>query len=231
MKEREHSTIPHKSGLSVDLRRFHVVLAEAGLVLSLGMLLILFRAPIDLEEEFVVPEFVPLTVEMEDIEQTKQIEKPPPPPRPPVPIEVPNDEILEDEILEIDAEIDFDEPIALPPPPPAVAEEAEPDIFLVVEQMPEIVGGLSSLYSILEYPELARKAGIEGLVVVQFVIEKDGTPSNLNIMKSANDILDTEALRAVAFLKFTPGLQRGKPVRVKFAMPVRFSLTQAAPAG
>jgi protein TonB len=228
MKEHEYTTVPRKARLGVDLRRFQVLLAEAGLVLSLATMIILVRMPLNLEQDFVVPEYQPITVEMEDVEQSEHLKKPPPPPRPPVPIEVPNDEILEDEALDIDAEIDFDEPAELPPPP-ALQEEEEPDVFIVVEKMPEMVGGIASLYSVLEYPELARRAGIEGLVVVQFVIEKDGSPTNLEVLKSANQILDAEALRAVALLRFIPGMQRGKAVRVRFAVPVRFTLKQAAP--
>jgi protein TonB len=234
MKDEKHTVVPRKTSLRTDIRKLHVLLAETGLVLSLGLLVLLFRVPLEMQEEFVIPEYTPMSVELEDIEQTEHVEKPPAPPRPPVPIEVPNDEILEDEILDIDAEINIDEPVDLPPPPPPSQdeEEAEPEIFVVVEQMPEIIGGVQSLYQVLEYPELARRAGIEGQVIVQCVIEPDGTPSNLTVVKSANQILDAEALRAVSKLRFKPGMQRGNPVRVKFALPVRFALTsENAPAG
>jgi protein TonB len=235
MEEESRSTIPKKSSVQFDIRRLQVIFREAGLVLSLGLLVLMFRAPIAIEQEFVVPDYVPMSVELEEIEQTRQIERPPAPPRPPVPIEVPNDEVLEDEILDIDAEIDLDEPVELPPPPPPTADaedEGEPEIFVVVEEMPEIIGGLASLYAVLEYPELARKAGIEGLVIVQLVIEPDGKGSNLVVAKSANNILDAEALRAVSELSFKPGRQRGKAVRVKYAIPVRFTLRVAdSPAG
>jgi protein TonB len=233
MEDHHHSRVPRKDQRS-DIKGFDVVLAETGLALSLALLVFLFRVPIGFEQEFEVPEVRQITVELEDVEQTQQIERPPPPPRPPVPVMVPDDAVLEDEIIEIDAEIDIDEPAYVPPPPPpAVEEEEEPEIFVVVEQMPEIIGGIEALYAVLEYPELARKAGIDGLVVVQFVIEKDGTPTQLTVMKSASEILDAEAVRAVSQLRFKPGLQRGKPVRVKFAMPVRFSLRDAdmGPAG
>ncbi len=220
-----HSTVPKKSRLGADLRRLHVVLTETGLALSLAMIVVLFRVPIDFEQEFAVPEVPHFAFELEDVEQTRQIERPPPPPRPPVPVQVPDDSILEDAVIEIDAEIDFDEPLEIPAPPVARSEEEEePEILVLVEQMPEIVGGLESLYDMLEYPELARKAGIEGLVIVWFVIEKDGSPTNLEVAKSASEILDSEALRVVALMRFKPGLQRGKPVRVKFALPVRFTL-------
>lgn len=73
---------------------------------------------------------------MEEVVQTKQITTPPAPPRPPVPVEVPNDEILEDEIVALDLEFDLDGPMDLPPPPPPAADVDEDEIFIVVEQPP-----------------------------------------------------------------------------------------------
>jgi len=93
--------------------------------------------------------------------------------------------------------------------------------------MPELIGGLASLYAVIEYPDLALRAGIEGTVVVQFVIETDGVPTNVEIMRSGGSILDVAALDAIGKLHFKPGMQRGKPVRVRYAMPVRFKLTAA----
>ena len=94
------------------------MLTEIGLIASLVLLIVAFRVEYNPDSQFIIQEEQQIVVEMEEIEQTQQIEKPPPPPRPPVPIEVPNDEILENEALDIDAEIDFDEPVVLPPPPP-----------------------------------------------------------------------------------------------------------------
>src|SRR5690625_6539257 len=105
------------------------------------------------------------------MQQTQQIEQPPPPPRPPVPIEVPNDEILEDDFLDLDATLDLAPPIAAapPPPPPSAAEEAEaaePEIFVIVEEMPGLIGGLAAIQGNIRYPEIARTAGVEGRVAV-----------------------------------------------------------------
>lgn len=102
----------------VDLRKSYNIILQIGLIVALlfiiGLVRInLYSAPpqaiaIEEQEEVV----------MEEVIQTKQIETPPPPPRPPVPVEVPNDEIIEDEILDLDAELDLDGPLDLPPPPP-----------------------------------------------------------------------------------------------------------------
>jgi protein TonB len=197
---------------------------QASLAAALLIVAVLFNTNFRPEAKFMVAVDEPEVSVMEEIEQTEQIEKPPPPPRPPVPVEVPNDEILEEEALALDAEIDFDEPLDLPPPPPAASEEAEPEIFVIVEEMPEMIGGIESLYETLEYPEVARLAGIEGNVVVQLLIDENGVPSNPVILRSAGQILNDAAKDALLKQRFTPGRQRGKAVRVQMAFPVRFKL-------
>lgn len=229
LKHRGRSVVPEKD-VRADIRRFDLILVEIGLLLSLGLLVGLLKMPLSFESEFVAPEMESVVVQMEEVEQTQQVKRPPPPPRPPVPVSVPDDTILEDEVLDIDAEIDLEAALELPdlpPPPPQEEEGDEAEIFVVVEQMPELIGGLASLYKVIEYPDLALRAGIEGTVVVQFVIETNGVPTNPTIMKSGGSILDTAALEAIKKLKFIPGKQRGKPVRVRYAMPVRFKLTDA----
>lgn len=113
-----------------------------------------------------------------------------------------------------------------PPPPPVAAAPAEPeaDIFVAVEEMPEILGGMPRLYELLEYPEMARRAGIEGRVIVEVVIERDGRPSNPTIVRSAGPMLDQAAVDAILQLVFRPGKQRNQPVRVRYAIPVTFRL-------
>jgi protein TonB len=209
-----------------DLRSRYPVLAEIGLILSLLILIVAFRVKYSPETEFDIPEEQQVVVQMEEIEQTQQIERPPPPPRPPVPIEVPNEEVLEDEALDIDAEIDFDEPVDLPPPPPPAPEEEEPEpeIFVVVEQMPELIGGLEDLQKRIKYPEIAKKAGVEGTVFLQFVVDENGNVMDPAVVKGIGAGCDEEALRAIRTAKFKPGKQRGKPVRVRFSLPVRFRL-------
>ena len=208
-----------------DLRRQYPLYIELGLAVGLILLIVAFRASFNPDTDLNVAVQGPEIVEMEQIEQTKQIPKPPPPPRPPVPIEVPNDELLEDEELDIDAEIDFDEPVDLPPPPPPKEEEEpEPEIFMVVEDMPELIGGIGALQQKIKYPEIAKKAGVEGTVFIQFVVDENGNVVDPVVVKGIGAGCDEEALRVVRTAKFKPGRQRGKPVKVKFSLPIRYKL-------
>ncbi len=169
-------------------------------------------------------------VTMEEIVQTQQQVKPPPPPRPPVPVVVPDDEILEDDELDLDATLDIGEPLAArPPPPPAPEDEEEEDpeekIFVVVEQMPEMIGGIAALLDDLKYPLLAQKAGLEGMVIVTVVIDKEGRPGSAQVIRSVHKVLDEAAVAAVLKQRFEPGRQRNRPVRVEMSIPVQFRLT------
>lgn len=229
----DRSGLPEKAK-GADLRKDYQLTLQSGLVVSLLTLIGLFHMSFQTSGEFDVVIADQEIVEMEEIRQTRQIEQPPPPPRPPIPIEVPNEAILEDDYLILDAFLDIDEPAAYipaPPPPPAPDEpeevEVEAEIFVVVEEMPEIIGGTARLHELVVYPELARKAGMEGLVVVKVVVEPDGTVSYPEVIRSSGDLLDNAAVDAVTQLRFRPGLQRGQPVRVSFAVPVRFRLRDA----
>ena len=103
------------------------------------------------------------------------------------------------------------------------------ETFTVVEQMPEYPGGMKALMSYLaeniQYPAECQKAGIQGRVIVQFVVKADGSLDNFEIKRSVNPLLDAEALRVIKTTpKWKPGTQHGKPVDVKFTIPVTFSL-------
>ncbi|UKK68332.1 TonB family protein [Prevotella communis] len=110
--------------------------------------------------------------------------------------------------------------------------QTEPDDkpFDVVEQMPEFPGGQEALMQFLrqevKYPKEAEEKGLQGRVVVRYIIEKDGSISEVEIVKSVNEYLDAEAIRVVnAMPKWKPGKQKGEPVRVKFTLPVTFRLS------
>ena len=110
-------------------------------------------------------------------------------------------------------------------------EEAEPEgAFDVVEQMPEFPGGAAGMMKFIaenvKYPEEAYSKGIEGRVLVQFIIEKDGSVTNVKVIKKVNDAIDAEAVRVVkAMPKWKPGKQNGREVRVKYTIPVSFRLS------
>lgn len=211
---------------SADLRKRYPLYIEVGLVLVLALLIVAFRVdwnpPSD--QNFDVQEQE--QIEMEEVKQTQQQETPPPPPKPPVPVEVPNESELADEELDLDASLDLDEPVAEAPPPPEPEEEEEeePEIFVVVENMPELIGGLASIQSKIKYPEMAKKAGVEGRVIVQFIVDENGNVQDPQVVRGLGAGLDEEAVRAVKMAKFKPGQQRGKPVKVKMSLPITFRL-------
>jgi len=208
-----------------DLRTRYTLFIEIGLTVTLGLLIVAFTIDMRPKNDFDVVAQKQEVVQMEEVQQTQQIEKPPPPPRPPVPVEVPNDEVLEDDDLNLDASLDIDEPIAdLPPPPPSAEEEPEPEIFVIVEDMPELIGGLGKLQKAIRYPEIAKKAGVEGRVIVQFVVNEKGTVVDPVVVRGIGAGCDEEAIRAVMLAKFKPGKQRGKPVKVKMSLPITFKL-------
>lgn len=209
----------------VRRRREYLIMGQVGLILAITMTTGAFRVSLTGGEtlDYVMPDQE--IVQMEEIMQTAQIEKPPPPPRPPVPVEVPNDEILEDIELDLDVSLDLNEVLAdLPPPPAEPAEEEEEEIFLIVEKMPEIIGGLGELYRYVSYPEIARKAGIEGVVVVQVVVTPEGKPSQPTVLRGVHELLDKEAIQGVMQLSFKPAMQRARAVPVYMTIPVRFEL-------
>jgi protein TonB len=209
-----------------NLRLQYPLFIQVGLVVAIGLLIAAFKADLTPESTFQVVEVQQEIVQMEEIQQTKQIEKPPPPPKPPVPVEVPDDEVLENEDLDLDVSLELDEEIVNlpPPPPPAEEEEEEQEIFMIVEDMPELIGGLAAIQSKIRYPEIAKKAGVEGRVFVQFVVGVNGEVLDPVVVRGIGAGCDEEAIRAVSQAKFKPGRQRGKAVPVKMSLPITFKL-------
>lgn len=211
----------------VDLKEYYTLFLETGLILSLLAFLVATKIEITESPQSIELGDVQEVVQMEEMVQTEQIEKPPPPPRPPVPVAVPNDEVIADEILNIDAELNLNESIELPPPPPQAESEREEDFFIVVEEMPHLKGGLVNLQQQIRYPEKARKAGIEGRVIVQFIITEKGEVEDPRVIRGIGGGCDEEALRVVKKAQFVPGRQRGKPVRVQYTLPIVFRLAKS----
>lgn len=213
-----------------DLRRYYFINLEIGLIVTLLLFLGLFKVDLNPQSEVNLQTDKQEVVQMEEVVRTEQQNKVAAPPKPAVPIEVPNDEILEEEMTSFESELDLGASLDLPKDPPKSAEEEESgkdEVFVVVERMPELKGGLASLQSKIEYPEIARKAGIEGRVIVQFVVTERGTVQNPKVVRGIGGGCDEEALRVVKKAKFTPGLQRGRPVKVQYTLPIVFRLSRA----
>lgn len=229
-----------------------------GLAVALGLTLLALSWTQYEKPVYIPDDALTLDDEIE-IEPPRTAEPPPPPPPPPPPVieEVPEEEILEEEEpvfmdQSIDEETVVAEPAPVveeappPPPPPPPAPKVE-EIFKVVEQMPrfpgcEDVSGtneekkacadkkmLEFIYKNVKYPAIARENGIQGRVVIQFVVEKDGTITDARIVRDIGAGCGEEALRVVNSMnsmprKWSPGKQRGQPVRVQFTLPVSFQL-------
>ena len=168
-----------------------------------------------------------------DIQQTTQ-ETPPPPPPPAVQeVEVLNvvEDNVETESIEVNTEDDKAEEVVIAAPVEAPQEEEEEEVvFVVVESMPEFPGGQQALFKYLsenvKYPVIAQENGIQGRVICQFVVNKDGSIVDVEVVRSGGDAsLDKEAVRVIKSMpKWKPGKQRGKAVRVKYTVPVNFKL-------
>ena len=107
--------------------------------------------------------------------------------------------------------------------------EEEQQIFQVVEEMPEFPGGQGALLQFLaksiKYPVIAQENGIQGRVTCSFVVNKDGSIVDAEVIRGVDPSLDKEAIRVINTMpKWSPGKQRGKPVRVKYTVPVTFRL-------
>ena len=210
-----------------NLRNYYTILLETGLILTLIIAIVMVRIEFVSSDTDVIFVAEQEAIEMEEIVQTQQRETVPPPPRPPVPVPVPNTEIIEDIDIMIDAELDFSAQLALPPPPPAQPEEEaeeEEDFFILVEQMPELIGGMAALQKEVVYPERALRANIQGRVYVQFIVNEKGEVENPRVIRGIGGGCDEEAIRVVKLAKFTPGMQRGRPVRVQYNLPVIFMI-------
>ena len=173
-----------------------------------------------------------VVLDEEMVEITKQEEQKP------QPVEVPKQttqlEIVQDDVevedIEINAEVDQQEVIEEYVPVEVEEEEVvEQEIFQIVEEMPSYPGGEGKLMEYvaknIKYPQMARESGIQGRVFVNFVVEPDGSVSNVKVLRSLGGGCDEEAMRVVKSMpKWKPGKQRGKAVRVSYILPVNFKL-------
>ena len=119
--------------------------------------------------------------------------------------------------------------VAAPPPPPAPKPEVATKVFDVVEEMPSFPGGSAALMSYLssntKYPVVAQENGVQGRVIISFVVERDGSISDVKVARSVDPSLDREAQRVVKSMpRWSPGKQNGSTVRVKYTVPVVFRL-------
>lgn len=221
-----------KKSPKADLENKRTLFLQIGLIISLAIVLGAFEwKSYEKREQTLQKQTVKETPE-EMVPITKQEKKPPPPeaPKSTTQLNIVEDDVdVEDEVI-IDVGADENTEVQEYEPVPMEEEEKkEEKIFVVVENQPQFPGGekarMRYLRNNIEYPQLARESGIEGTVYVTFVVEKDGSITDVRVLRGIGGGCDKEAIRVVKEMpKWEPGKQRGKPVRVQFNMPIRFTL-------
>ena len=174
----------------------------------------------------------------EEIEITRRDPTPPPPPPPPAPETPEIIQVVEEKVetrIEINTEDDASkrqmEAYVPPPPPKPKVEEVTEEIFVVVEEQPEFPGGNTAMMKFLsdniKYPVIAQENGIQGRVITNFVVERDGSITDVQVVRGVDPSLDKEAVRVIQSMpRWKAGRQRGSAVRVRFTLPVVFRLQQ-----
>ena len=209
-----------------EVRLLYPKLVEIGTIGALTLLIIIFLVSKRIETSVELGSTEDVVLETEEIPITQQVKRPPPPARPSIPVEDPDVSEEEDLAFEDIDEIDWS--VEAPPPPPP-AEETVVDFF-AVEEPPKIIGGSKALYDYLQkhnlYPEMALKAQITGAVIIVFVVDENGNPTNVQVLqeKPAGLGFGEAGVKAIKAMKFTPGYQRDKPVKVKMQQVIRFTL-------
>jgi len=207
-----------------DLRRQYKKIMEISFVISLALLILAFKFFPNIKESKVIEQAPQQLINLQDIQQTRQETRPPPPPKPEIPIAVPSEDVLNDITLQ-STELNQNANVAPPPPPKEEkASSEEPQYFVAVENMPEPIGGIAAIQSKIVYPEIAKRAGVEGTVYIKAYVNKKGIVTKAVVLKGIGAGCDKEALKAVEETKFKPGSQRGKPVNVMVSIPVVFKL-------
>ena len=222
----DHHLLEPRKNPEVDLCKQYLLFLSIGFLISLLFVLAAFEWRV---YKSVPSKFVELENEFEDLIEVPLTSQPPPPPAviPPKIIEIPDEE----EIINLD--IEMTEDMAVEDFVSEAPEEEDIDrIFEVVEAGANPIGGLSAFYkylsTVLRYPKQAQRMGIQGRVVLRFIVERDGSLSNVRILRGIGGGCDEEAVQRLreAPIKWTPGKQRGRSVRSFFALPIHFKATR-----
>lgn len=213
-----------KANLRLKYHRYF----EISLIFSLLLLIAAFKLVPESESAKLPQQQFQDLITAEDVVVTKQENRLPEPPKPPVDIEIIADDIPVDDIIIDDTELDINDNITAPPKyhedKKVEEEEEETPWFEVVESLPEPVNGLPELQSRVKYPDLAVKAGIQGLVIVLAYVDKNGDVVKAELRKGIGMGCDEEAIKAVFATKFKPGTQRGVPQNTMVSVPIRFKI-------
>ena len=205
--------------VEVSLRARYRRLVEIGFMFSFLLLITLGLAYPRFREKRIKPSPPKVEINIEKVDITQQFEAPPPPARPSIPVESESDDLLDDVTID-PTTIDMFSEIEPPPTPDQMIE------FIPYDEDPVPIGGYQGIKNRAKYPEIAREAGIEGMVIVRAFIDEKGIVREMKIQKGIpNTGLDEAAMSAIGRTKFKPAKQRDKPVGVWISIPITFKLT------
>ena len=215
--------MPSLKNPKVDLRKLYNRTLKMSLIVSLVIIIAAFKfSPDSSKPESTInkPQEI---IKIEEIINTVQKPDIPPPPKAPQIIEATVDNPVDDFTPQ---PIDDYKPVDLPPnlPPKPKVDFSDEEFIPVPEELPSPVGGLKVLQEKVHYTEIAKRIGLEGTVYIQAKIDKNGDVVEVIVLKGLGAGLDEEALNAVKLTKFVPGKQRGKSVKVKMVIPIKFVL-------
>jgi len=236
MMSKQPSSSRQKKFPAVNINHYRGLIFNFGLIVSLLTLIAIFEYPTYDKQELV--ELQGARVEMEDfIEIPPTEQKPPPPPKIKAPeiVAVSDEEVIEQEI-EIDMDMEVSEQTVIEETEEVVVQqiEEEPEeeieeVFQIVEDPAHPQGGYATFYAFisenLEYPRKALSLQISGKVYVKFIVDRDGSLSNIEVIRGIGAGCDEEAVRVLKIApKWKPGKQRGRAVRQQMVIPIHFKM-------
>lgn len=220
-----------KKAPAKNMERFKGTFFQIGLIISLLAIFLAFQWKVYNRKEIIIPNGITHVPDIDLVPITKP--KPPPPPAANLSQFdiVKNDDLIEIPEISLNTEGDETTPIPEPPPIVQVPDKYEDSYapFIYVEQMPEFPGGPRAMFEFLSrnvrYPRLAQETGIQGTVFVSFIVEPDGSISNIKVLRGIGGGCDEEAIRLYSSMpRWKPGIQSGRAVRVQFSASVTFRL-------
>ncbi|MFQ5605334.1 MAG: TonB family protein [bacterium] len=217
----DSSQLIKQKSLNADLRHQSKKIYELSLLATIGLLIVGFQfarqfslAPGQISE-------LDVKIEVADIPPTEQFRQPIAPMKPSIPVPTEEEAVPEDMTI-ASTELDLSD---IPPPPSAPDENDEMPIFVAFDEPPSIIGGIAALNKFLKYPQLARQAGVEGIVYVKVLVSADGRTERVEVLKAKPANLGFEQAAKVALkkVKWQPAKQRDRNIRVWVSVPIEFS--------
>lgn len=211
---------------NADLKGIYPIAMEAGVILTLIATIVLVKMPLSGSSDgsvlYVEPDESALILPPVVIEETYQVI----PPKPEVPIVLPNDEAIEPPPIEI-MELKKTARLMIPPLPEEIKVQVNYDLLKGIEELPELIGGEEAFHRTIEYPEKARRLGVEGIVEVEFMVDESGKVLDPVIVRSLGAGCDEAVLNAIKLQRYKPGKKGGKITPFKIREFVQFILLDA----